>query len=122
MFDAMFAEWRKERSMTQMTLGKLIDRLSEMDPYIVIQAGLNSPHSYRGYYHDIAFEHGQPCSVAYALELCRSVMEEVFTGYKGGEYQMGRNTPAWIADYGRTGQKIIAINDDGSFELANDEF
>lgn len=51
----MTEEWRKERSETQMTLGGLIDRLSELDPEMTMK-GLCSPDSYRGYYSDLAFD------------------------------------------------------------------
>jgi hypothetical protein len=121
-FEADSRERMNQRATTQMTLGKLIDRLKEMDPYAVIQTGLTNPHSYRGYYSDLAFEQGPPSTtVAYVLALCQSAMGEVFTGYKGGDFQMGRNTPVWVANYGSCGMKLMTVNDDGSLMLENDD-
>ena len=34
---------------------------------------------------------------------------------------MGESTPIWIADYGCCGVKIMAINNDGSIETAEDD-
>jgi hypothetical protein len=53
--------------------------------------------------------------------MCRAAIGEVFEGYKGGDFQMGRNTPVWLASYGCSGEKIMAIRDDGALELAADE-
>ena len=120
--NALSEQWRKERSQTQMTLGKLIDQLSSMRDKDYIQ-GFGSPHSYRGYYSDLAFEPSDnEISVFSALEICKSAMGEVFEGYKGCEFQMGRNTPIWMANYGRTGMKIVSLSEDGKFELKEDEY
>ena len=43
--------------MTQLTLGHLIDELEEMLPDATVP-DLRHPHSYRGYYDDLAFELG----------------------------------------------------------------
>ena len=53
--NAMSDEWQKERAETQMTLGKFIKKLKLMPAKMQIDE-LNNPHSYRGYYIDIAFE------------------------------------------------------------------
>ncbi len=34
-------------------------------------------------------------------------------GYKGGEFMMGRNTPLWLAEWGRCGPAILGLSDDG---------
>ena len=52
--------------------------------------------------------------------MCRKCMGEVFTGYKGGEFQMGRNTPIWLAYEGQCGDKIMSIEDDGNLLLKDD--
>lgn len=44
-----------ERSETQMTLGGMISALEAMPDNTKV-TGLDSPHSYRGYYSDLAFE------------------------------------------------------------------
>lgn len=122
MFDGMNAEWQRKRSETQMTLGKLIERLEAMPPETMID-GFQEPHSYRGYYSDLAFERSeQRITASKALEICKPCMGEVFEGYKGGDFQMGRITPIWMACYGSCGEKIMALRDDGTFELAEDKY
>lgn len=121
MMDEMSAQWRRDRAESQMTLGKLIERLESMSPDATVK-GFENPHSYRGYYTDLAFESSpDTVTVAKALEICRACMGEEFQGYKGGDYQMGRNTPVWLADYGCCGLKIMGIRDDGTLETAEDE-
>ena len=119
--DGMSKQWQDERALTQMTLGTLIDRLKAMPPEALID-GMRAPHSYRGYYSDLAFTAtGQKMTVQDALVLCKDAMGEVFEGYKGGDFQMGRKTPVWIAEYGHCGMKIISLRDDGVLVLGEDE-
>lgn len=121
MINGMSQQWQRERAETQMTLGKMIDRLAAMQPEAMID-GLENPHSYRGYYSDLAFERrAAKLAAKDALAMCRAAMGEVFEGYKGGDFQMGRNTPVWVANYGCCGKKIMEIRDDGALELAADE-
>jgi hypothetical protein len=62
---------------------------------------LREPHSYRGYYSDLAFEGGTSQIEAHELlASCKSAMGKVFTGYKGGDFMMGELTPLWVASYG----------------------
>lgn len=58
MVDGMTVRWQRERAETQMTLGKMIATLEAM-PEGTEVANLNSAHSYRGYYSDLAFERGE---------------------------------------------------------------
>jgi hypothetical protein len=120
--DELSAKLQKERAGSQMTLGKLIDALAALPKETELD-GFNEPHSYRGYYTDLAFERTEEKTTAgNALEMARACMGEVFQGYKGGDFQMGRNTPVWIANYASSGMKIISINPDGTLELADDDF
>lgn len=113
LMDGMSAQWQKERAETQMTLGKLIDCLSAI-PDTEEVPNICSPHSYRGYYSDLAFEqHEGVRRVSELLDECRAAMGEVFIGYKGGEFIMGRNTPVWIAEYGCTGKRLMEISPAG---------
>jgi hypothetical protein len=119
LIDGYVLEQQSLRANSQMTLGKLVDKLSNLPPDMMVN-GFESPHSYRGYYHDLAFEPlDETITVERALEIARSCMGEIFEGYKGGEYQMGRKTPIWIALHGRSGLKIKELREDGSFELGN---
>ena len=121
MMDGLSVQWQKERAAEQMTLGEVIDRLASLPPRAVI-SGLGKLNSYRGYYCDLAFDpYGKEKPAALLLKECRAAMGAVFTGYKGGEYQMGKTTPLWVASYGCCGKKLMAINDDGTLQLAEDD-
>lgn len=121
MIDGLSAQWQEERGQSQMTLGGLIHAFEAMRPDQIIP-GFSHPHSYRGYYCDLAFERGPDQMYAGdAVKLCRSAMGEVFTGYKGGEFQMGRKTPVWMASDGHCGDKIIAVHASGALVTQPDE-
>jgi len=120
LFDGISAEAQRERASSQMTLGKLIERIESLPDHTMLE--MSCPHSYRGYYQDLAFERpNHPLSKREVLALCKGAMGEVFHGYKGGEYQMGRNTPVWIAAHGCCGMKLVGIKGDGTLQLRDDE-
>ena len=104
------AEQRMRAASGQMTLGKLIAELEKYDGNMPIE-GLGRLHSYRGYYSDLALEElPEPTVVHELLTECRSAMGKVFTGYKGGDFQMGESTPMWISEYGdNSGMKLIGL-------------
>lgn len=111
MVDAMSKCWAKERAATQMTLGKLIDFLKTQPAEKKI-VGFGEANSYRGYYSDLSFEpSSEEQLVGNFLEYCQSAMGEIFEGYKGGDFVMGRNTPLWIAGYGSCGSKLMELQD-----------
>lgn len=121
LMDGMSAQWQRERAETQMTLGKLIDALESM-PEKAEVANLNSAHSYRGYYRDLAFEQdGGTRTAAGLLAECKSAMGQVFCGYKGGYFVMGAMTPIWVASHGCTGQKLMDLKPGGEIETAEDD-
>lgn len=62
-----------------------------------------SPHSYRGWYNELAFEYCDfPLTVsAIKQSVCRAYME-VFTGWKGGEYTYDDKTPIHLSRQGDT--------------------
>jgi hypothetical protein len=121
LFDGMSAKMQRERADTQLTLGKLIAALTAM-PADAQVANLNSAHSYRGYYSDLAFERDDGTRPASELLAeCKEAMGQVFTGYKGGDYVMGALTPVWVAIYGCCGDKLMSVSDGGELETAADE-
>lgn len=121
LIDSMHAQAQRERAQTQMTLGKLIASLEAM-PEGSLVANLTYPHSYRGYYSDLAFELGAGTRLASdLLNDCKNSMGRVFEGYKGGDYVMGELTPMWVADYGCGGRKLMAIHAGGDIETAEDD-
>ncbi len=121
LIDGMSAQWQRERAETQMTLGGLIEALEAM-PSDAKVSGLQGAHSYRGYYCDLAFDCCEkliPATVL--LKECKDSMGRVFTGYKGGDFAMNALTPIWVASYGCCGEKLIALNDDGTIKTAPDD-
>lgn len=119
LIDGMSDQWMRERAETQMTLGKLIERLESLPPTLNI--GLGDAHSYRGYYSDLAFEPTSPVPVKELLQECKDSMGACFHGYKGGDFHMHPGVPVWVAHRGSCGIKIMAINDDGSLVTAEDD-
>jgi len=120
LIDGLSAQWQRERAETQITLGQLIERLEQM-PSDLVMHGLEYAHSYRGYYSDLAFEECESTTVGELLKEARAAMGKRFEGYKGGDFWMTGNTPVWVAEYGSCGLKLIAINDDGTIETAEDK-
>lgn len=121
LIDGLSAQWQRERAESQMTLGKLIAALEAMPPDAEVD-GIKFPHSYRGYYSDLAFEpNSTRIRAADALAMCKKCMGQVFVGWKGGDFVMGSLTPLWVASEGCCGQKIMALHANGGIELASDE-
>lgn len=116
--DGMNAQWQRERSKTQLTLGAMIKTLEGMAPETAVCLG--SPHSYRGYYCDLSFEN-EANTAGKLLAECREAMGQVFQGYKGGDFVMGALTPTWVASWGACGNKLMRINTDGTVETEADE-
>lgn len=102
--------WKVQRSLSQMTLGRFISELEKMAQDKEIK-NICSPHSYRGYYSDLAFENESGTRTVDSLikQLKNECLGQTFTGYKGGDFYMDKNTPMWIADYGSCGLKIMEI-------------
>ena len=117
MVDAMSEMGRNTRSDYQLTLGKAIEQLSKFEEKESIRFDYEdkapgNPHSYRGYYSDLSFE---PCQIdesakvgSFLKDLKDSLNKE-FTGWKGGDFFMGENTPLWVATEGDCGRAIIDI-------------
>jgi hypothetical protein len=101
---------RKERAESQMTLGGLISALEELPQDKEIE-NICQPHSYRGYYEDLALEiHAGARTVKSLLDdLKKNCLDRSFYGWKGGEFLMNENTPMWIAKDGCCGVKIMGI-------------
>lgn len=71
-----------------------------------VRLGFTAPHSYRGYYEDLAFE---PCKDSTAQEMlnyAKEALGKTYEGYKGGEFKMHEFTECWLANYGRCGESI----------------
>lgn len=108
--NGMSANMQKARSETQMTLGKLIEALDALPADMKVSGLTDRIMSYRGYYCDLAIEPGEGTDVRRLWNLAKAAMGEIFVGYKGGDYQMGRNTPVWVASYGACGDRLMGLN------------
>jgi len=106
-------------SKEQLTLGQLISTLEACDQakHVFINSSSDFPgylDSYRGYYDQIAvtMQSKNLVTVAEFLKLCKGAIGQVFTGYKGGEYQMNADTPMWASNYGyASGAAIVDVTE-----------
>lgn len=122
MIEGAMAKMSEERraSAENMRLGAFIEALEKCEPShpIVLDQGgsLNGFCSYRGYYEDLCVmpsDH-DVFSVAQVLKEAREAVGERFTGYKGGDFWMTKNTILWVASYGDTGRKLIGVRPEES--------
>ncbi len=89
-----------------MTLGELIQILESQDPGLEVPLGFYHPHSYRGFYDELAFEPLENTTVGAMLEAARSAVGKTYEGYKGGDYTMSEYTEVYLAHYGCCGEGI----------------
>lgn len=89
-----------------MNLGKLIIYLERLDPATVFPQGFTRPHSYRGYYEQLAFEPAKNVTAGAMLADARKALGATYQGYKGGEYRMSEWTDVNLAEWGSTGEPL----------------
>lgn len=89
-----------------MTLDELIATLEVENPNKILPDGFTNPHSYRGYYDELAFEPTADITVGEMLADARDAKGETFQGWKGGEYKMTDWTDCWLAVEGSLGETI----------------
>ena len=89
-----------------LTLGELILALEARDPDLVVPIGFNHPHSYRGYYEQLAFEPATNVTVREMLDAARSALGETYQGWKGGDFMMQSHTYCWLANEGDCGDEM----------------
>jgi hypothetical protein len=89
-----------------MTLGELIEFLEKYPANQEVPLGFEGPHSYRGYYEDLAFEPAKNVTVGSMLQCAKDALGQTFCGYKGGDYKMEEYTDVWLSEYGATGESI----------------
>ncbi|MFJ3545407.1 hypothetical protein ACIPQH_24965 [Streptomyces rubiginosohelvolus] len=90
-----------------MTLDDLLTALGHADQALILPNGFNNPHSYRGYYDELAFEPTENISVADMAAVAWAAMDETFEGYKGGQFTMTGGTACWLAYEGSSGGEEI---------------
>lgn len=106
-YDRLSRGWRAERSASQMTLEKAIEKLTYFPLEKPLETPLDYPESYRGYYSDIALCSGEIGTVGELIKVLCDTIGKTYTGYKGGEFYMGPDTPLWFAPYGACGPRIM---------------
>lgn len=107
-----------------MNIQELYDALLLLDQGATLHDAPRKPHSYRGWYERLAFEAGHDTStVGQFRELLTSCLGGTFTGYKGGEYTMHKDTLVHLANYSQTGQEIVglAVKEDGVYILTEED-
>lgn len=91
-------------------LGEVIARLEREDPAKPVAVGFARPHSYRGYYAELAFEVERDTTVGDMLAAARSALGATFEGWKGGDYEMSEYTTCWLVrEEGYTGETVGAL-------------
>lgn len=91
-----------------MTLSELIGALEAADPATVVPDGFRFPHSYRGYYAELAFEPARNVTVAQMFGAASDALGATFEGWKGGDFTMTEDTPCWLAFEGACGEELTA--------------
>lgn len=97
-----------------MNLDELITMLEAADPRMVIRRGFDNPHSYRGYYDELAFEPTSNVTVGSMLEAARDAHGSTYTGWKGGDFTMDGCTACWLSFEGSAsgetlGRTLVAL-------------
>jgi hypothetical protein len=64
---------------------------------ITVPLGFTHPHSYRGYYRDLAFEPARNVPLSAMLSDARGALGATYQGWKGGDFTMHRYTDCWLA-------------------------
>lgn len=80
-----------------MSLDELIEMLMAADPTKVVRHGFENPHSYRGYYDELAFEPAVNVTVGSMLEAAQDAWGTTYTGWKGGDFTMKGYTDCWLS-------------------------
>jgi hypothetical protein len=89
-----------------MTLGELIAFLKKRPKDQKVLFGFDHPHSYRGTYADLAFEPTRNTTVGAMLDAAKGALGKTYSGWKGGEYEMGEWVGCHLADHGAAGEEI----------------
>lgn len=112
MMDNAVQASRQERfkQTDQLTLGELTVLFQNVPGKlpVVFDDGEMCPTglgSWRGSYRELAIRYEEvgsryPMTSSEFLSLLNDATNGTFTGYKGGEYEMGQQTPVWVANYG----------------------
>lgn len=97
--------------------GKVKEKTVYFDFEYLFPTGLDS---WRGSYAELAIEFDwadrsdndkQPPTGKEFLKWLKEAVGKTYTGYKGGDFTMGKTTPLWVANYGNSGETgLVAID------------
>lgn len=136
---SMLSEMRKERfgRSVQLSLGQLILEVEDSGIYnskqepkdVYFDFGSAIPadmDSWRGSYDELALgyrlsgydnnrqHHFADVKADKFLEMLKSTVGKEFTGWKGGEFTMSKDTPVWVANSGNSGNTaVVGVLNDG---------
>lgn len=83
-----------------MTLGELIDLLGQLPQHLHLKRGFAHPHSYRGFYADLAFEPIGEQLVSDAFSMVLGALGQTYQGWKGGDFTMHEGVDVYFANEG----------------------
>jgi len=101
-------------------LGEIIDWLERLPPedsvvFDFCRASPSGIDSSRGDYAELALKYSfeQTATVRDVLKWCKGAVGATFSGYKGGDYTMTRDTQVWVDQWGQwTGTAIDSMDHD----------
>ncbi len=103
----------------QLSVGEfvlMLENLEDQKAWIFIDLGSMTGNptefdSFRGYYDELALgvnlDYGNYCTVEDLLLKAKAVIGKEFSGWKGGEYIMNKNTPLWVDNPGNCSNAMI---------------
>lgn len=119
--DAMRA--KRMKTSPQLTVVEItlkLEGVEKQDADVVFDFEYAHPtnlESWRGSYAELAFGfefEGDRPTVKKVLENLRGCIGKTYTGYKGGDFVMGKATPVWVANYGNSGNTaVVGVRDEG---------
>lgn len=81
-------------------------------------------YSWRGAYDELALNHqrdgdpkAQPMKVRAFLKMLKAAVGKTYTGYKGGDFTMSKDTPVWVSNYGDADDTAVVGVLDESFRV-----
>lgn len=89
-----------------MELGALIVVLNRVPREQKVVKGFNNPHSYRGYYDELAFEPCDDTTVGEMLDCANEALGTTYEGWKGGDYLMTNTSTVNLSYEGSSGDSM----------------
>lgn len=84
---------------------EIIDRIEKLPESTILKIGLAYPHSYRGYYDELAFTPViEDTPILEFINSLKDALNKSYNGYKGGEYTMTEDTTVWLTEYGSSSE------------------